>query len=299
MTDYIRRQADRRFEEAHRRALIASILDTVRRQSNEMLSFAEVRARLNVRGQRYIGHQTVLLDHIVGSEGRYDDFDRRFLPRSRALKARWSGISRAMLASTELPPIELYKISDIYFVRDGNHRVSAARDQGQEYIDAFVTELLVDVPLGPAISVQDLIIKEEYSDFLEWTGLHELRPTERIEFTEPGGYLDLVRHINAHRYYMANELGRPVERDEAVADWYDTVYMPVVQAIRAQDALEHFSGRTEADLYRWIIEHRWYMHENSGSDPGPEIAASDYIRRFGQGDFEIFLHDLFGRLGLT
>lgn len=109
MTDFIGRQADRRFEEAHRRALIRAIVDTVRRQPNEMLSFAEVRARLNVRGQRYIGHQTVLLDHIVGSEGRYDDFDRRFLPRSRSLKARWSGITRAMMASRELPPIELYR----------------------------------------------------------------------------------------------------------------------------------------------------------------------------------------------
>jgi hypothetical protein len=193
----------------------------------------------------------------------------------------------------------LYKISDIYFVRDGNHRVSAARDQGQAYIDAFVTELLVDVPLEPDISVRDLILKEEYSDFLEWTDLHKLRPAERIEFTEPGGYLDLVRHINAHRYYMGNDGNQPIERDVAVADWYDTVYMPVVQAIRAQQALEHFSGRTEADLYRWIIEHRWYMRENSGSDPGPDIAASDYIRRFGQGDFEIFLHDLLGRLGIT
>ena len=107
-----------------------------------------------------------------------------------------------MIESVELPPVELFKIGDIYFVRDGNHRVSVARQQGQNYIDAYVTELQVDVPLNPNLSVLDLLPKEEYSDFLIWTNLHELRPDERIEFSELGGYLELVRHINAHRYYL-------------------------------------------------------------------------------------------------
>ena len=66
---------------------------------------------------------------------------------------------------SSLPPVELYKIGDIYFVRDGNHRVSVARQQGQVYIDAYVTELQVDVPLNPNLSVHDLLLKEEYSDF--------------------------------------------------------------------------------------------------------------------------------------
>jgi hypothetical protein len=296
MTHTLHERADRRFDDAHRQALIAAILDTIRRQPNEMLSFEEVRMRLNVRGQRYLGPQVVNVAHVVGSEGRYGDFDRRFLPRSRALKDRWSNITRAMMKDTVLPPVELYKIGDIYFVRDGNHRVSAARNQGQEFIDAIVTELLVDVPLDPSISVRDLILKEEYSDFLEWTGLHDLRPDERIEFSEPGGYLDLVRHINGHRYYMSIDLGRPIERDEAVGDWYDTVYQPVIRAIRTNHLLEHFPGRTEADLYRWIMDHRWYMREQMGSDPGPETAAQDYARRFGQGELEQFFHDLLVRV---
>jgi hypothetical protein len=129
--------------------------------------------------------------------------------------------------------------------------------------------------------VRDLLLKEEYSDFLEWTNLHQLRPDERIEFTELGGYLDLVRHINAHRYYMSKERGYEVSRDEAVANWYDTVYMPIVRVIREQDVLRYFPGRTEADLYRWIIEHRWYMREQAGTDPGPEGATNDYVALFG------------------
>jgi hypothetical protein len=276
------RAAQAHFEEARRRAWLGALLDTFTRRPNAMLSFDEVRARLNVRGQRYLGHQAVPLDHIIGSEGRYSDFDRRFMPRSNKLKQRWSNIDKARTQSVELPPVDLYKIGDIYFVRDGNHRVSVARQQGQSYIDAIVTELVVEVPLTPDLSVRDLLLKEEYSDFLEWTNLHQLRPDERIEFTELGGYLDLVRHINAHRYYMSKEHAYEVSRDEAVADWYDSVYMPIVRVIRAQDVLKYFPGRTEADLYCWIMEHRWYMREQAGADPGPEGAANDYVALFGR-----------------
>jgi hypothetical protein len=270
------------FQEARRKAVITELLDFLRRQRSAMFSLEDVRTRLNVRGQRWLGHQTVPLDHIIGSEGRYGDFDRRFLPRSNALRGRWSSIDTAMQHHVHLPPIELYKIGDVYFVRDGNHRVSVARLQGQVDIDAYVTELIVDVPIGPDLSTRELLLKEEYSDFLEWTNLHELRPDERIEFSELGGYLDLVRHINAHRYYLGQELKRDISREEAVTHWYDDVYMPIVQVIREQGVLKHFPQRTEADLYRWIIEHRWYMRERTGADPGPAAAANDYVDLFGQ-----------------
>jgi hypothetical protein len=252
------RVAQANFQEARRKALVAALHDLLRGQPVEMLSLADVRARLNVRGQRYLGQYAVPIDHIVGSEGRYGDFDRRFLPRSNKLEQRWSSVDQARIRSIELPPVDLYKIGDIYFVRDGNHRVSVGRQQGVAYIDANIVELVVDIPLGPDLSVRDLLLKEEYSDFLEWTDLHALRPDERIEFSELGGYLDLVRHINAHRYYLGQQLQRDIDREEAVADWYDGVYMPIVQVIREQNLLAQFSGRTEADLYRWIMEHRWY-----------------------------------------
>jgi hypothetical protein len=276
------RSAQQHFHEARRKALLTGILDTLLRNSSNMLSLDDVRARINVRGQRSLGHQVVALDHIIGSEGRYSDFDRRFLPRSDTLKQRWSSIDSAMLDAVELPPVELYKLGEIYFVRDGNHRVSVARQQGQTYIDAYVTELQVDVPLQPSLSVHDLLLKEEYSDFLEWTNLHALRPDERIEFSELGGYLELVRHINAHRYYLGKEQQRDIARDEAVTSWYDTVYLPIVLVIREQLVLKHFPGRTEADLYRWIMEHRWYMRERNGADPGPQSATDDYVALYGQ-----------------
>ncbi|MFN8568991.1 MAG: DUF4032 domain-containing protein [Kouleothrix sp.] len=274
------RTSQMHFQEARRKALLAELIDAIRRRPNTMFSFEDVRTRLNIRGQRSLGLQTVPMAHIIGSEGRYSDFDRRFLPRSNELKDRWTSIDRAMSDAVLLPPVELYKIGDAYFVRDGNHRVSVARQVGQVDIDAFVTELFVDVPLTPDLSMHDLLLKEEYSDFLEWTNLHDLRPDERIEFSELGGYLDLVQHINTHRYYLGQAQQREISRDEAVAHWYDEVYMPIVRVIREQHVLQSFPARTEADLYRWIVDHRWYMGERDGADPGPAIAASDYAENF-------------------
>lgn len=271
------------FFRARRQAFLAWLMAAFNRTSNELLPLEEVRSRVNIRGQHHLGHQAVRLDQIVGSEGRYADFDRRFLPRHDSTRSRWISIDRAHYQDVGLPAVELYKIGDIYFVKDGNHRVSVARQQGQLEIDAYVTELEVDVPLSPTMSVRDLVIKEEYSDFLAWTELNRLRPEQRIEFSETGGYLDLIRHINAHRYYMGLEQQREISRDAAVIGWYDNVYLPVIQAIRDQGVLRHFPGRTEADLYRWIMEHRWYLRErNGGADPGPLIAASDYVALFGK-----------------
>jgi hypothetical protein len=283
-SSWVTSQARLAFDQARRRAVIETILDLLRGRSHEMLSFDEVRLRLNVRAQHTLGLQTIPLDRIIGSEGRQAAFDRRFLPLSAALKSRWVRVDEAMQRDVPLPPIDVYKIGELYFVRDGNHRVSVARQRGQIDIDAYVTELIIDVPLDAALSARELLLKEEYSDFLEWTRLNQLRPAQRIEFSEPGGYLELIRHINAHRYYMGLDQQREISRDEAVADWYDTVYVPAIEAIRREHALAHFPGRTEADLYRWIMEHRWYLSEQHGSDPGPAVAAGSFVTRYGHRD---------------
>jgi hypothetical protein len=284
------------FIRARRQALVAGLFDLLNRRSTDLLSFEEVRTRLNIRGQRDIGTQIVPVDRIIGSEGRYSDFDRRFLPRKDSVKNRWRSIDKAHYQEVILPPVELYKIDDVYFVKDGNHRVSVARQQGQIDLDAYVTELIVDVPLSADMSAYDLMLKEEYSDFLEWTDLHQLRPDERIEFTELGGYLDLVRHINAHRYYMGIERKGEVDRDEAVGHWYDTVYMPIIKVIREQNVLEHFPGRTEADLYRWIMDHRWYLRESTGEDPGPYTATMDYTSTYGRKGLAEIVGDVFDQV---
>ena len=279
---WIRSQAHDDYTRARRRALWEAAVDVLTRRPGELLPLEEIRSRLNVRGSHYLGLQQVPLAQVVGSEGRYADFDRRFLPRSEATAARWMGINQASQRQVMLPPVELYKIGDVYFVKDGNHRISVARERGQPDIDAYVTEYDVDVPLDPSFSMRDMILKEEYSDFLDWTGLARLRPEQRIELSALGGYLELIEHINAHRYYLAQERKAEVSGDEAVGHWYDSVYTPLVQMIREHKILERFPGRTEADLALWIMQHRRSLSDVFGFDPGAELATLDYASQFGK-----------------
>jgi len=113
--------SQRQFQIACRTAYLAALLDIVRRRPSAMPSLADVRTCLIIRGQRSLGLRVVPVQQIVGSEGRYRDFDRRFLPRAAYLQHRWSNVAQAMAQGIDLPPVDLYKIGDIYFVRDGNY----------------------------------------------------------------------------------------------------------------------------------------------------------------------------------
>lgn len=281
-TRWYEHQAREDFARARRKAFFQSIGDLLARRPRDLVPFEEVRARLNIRGSAYRGLQQVPLSKIVGSEGRYSDFDRQFLPRQTQTQQRWQSVDIAHYASIPLPPVDLYKIGEVYFVKDGNHRVSVARERGQNEIDAYVTEYLVDVPLDERLSVRDLLIKEEYSDFLDWTNLATLRPEQRIELSALGGYLEFIEYINAHRYQLSEEHKREVFNDEAVTNWYDTVYLPLVQLIRQHNILAQFPGRSEADLALWIMQHQRSLANISGFDPGPEIAALDYASQYGK-----------------
>jgi hypothetical protein len=279
--EWISQQVDQDFQRARLWALLRGAVSALRQEPRTLLPFEEVRSRLNVRGQHDRGIQTVPLAQIVGSEGRYADFDRLFMPRHEATKERWKNIGRAHYNDVILPPVELYKLGGVYFVRDGNHRVSVARQQGQTDIDAYVIELVSDVPLRADMTANDLATLEERSDFLEWTNLAALRPGQDIEVSQPGGYLDMIRHINGHRYFKSLELGYELTSEEAVLSWYDTIYQPLIEAIERTGVLAAFPERTPADLYLWIMDHRHYLTQQAGVDPGAEQATLDYTRQFG------------------
>ncbi len=281
----MRFQANEAFNRAHRRALWQGVLGLFRGKQAihaSLLSFDAVRDKLKIRGQHYAGLQTIPLDKIVGSVGRYQDFDRAFLPAQEHIRERW----RAVYLATQgggLPPIELYKIGDAYFVRDGHHRVSVLKELGAPDIEAYVTEFETPVPL-PADTVEaDLDLKGEYAAFLFETGLDRLRPEQQIEFTAPGQYRKLEEHIAVHRYFVGQREGREVPYAEAVARWYDEVYCPLVEIIREAEILAQFPGRTEADLYLWLIEHQHYLSEETGYEVPLEEAAADFSAEFSSG----------------
>ena len=129
--------------------------------------------------------------------------------------------------------MKLYKVGEAYFVLDGNHRVSVAREQGAEYLDAEVLE--VTRAGEPDMDADDLEIKGEYADFLERTRLDELLPGRQIEFTSAGGYARLLEHIAVHRYFLGLEPA-PDAEDEAVLAWYYDLYRPLVRIIREQQS---------------------------------------------------------------
>lgn len=266
-------EAARDFARARRRADLRGVLSLLGRREAELLSYDDVRRRLRAveSPARYL--QDVPLSSIVGSVGRTADFTREFLPRIDAGRERWVGVKLAMTGLQGTPPVELYRIGDAYFVRDGNHRVSVARQLGSKTIQAYVTPVHARVPLAPDASPDDLIIAGEHSAFLERTNLDQLRPGVDLRVSIPGSYERLREHIRVHRYFMGLDQGRRIGRPEAVAHWYDAVYLPVVESIRASGLLRGFQGRTETDLYLWLSEHRGRLEEELGFALPPESIA--------------------------
>lgn len=243
-------------------AQMADLFGLISGGHTDLLSYDEVAKRLKARQQISMGTQMVRLDRIVGSVGRYRDFTRTFLPRSGVNADRWARIDAMMNSLESLPPIELYKIGEVYFVRDGNHRVSVARANDLSHIEAYVTEVQTDIPLTLDDFERDQwIIKIERAEFFKNTNLDVLRPNHNVEFTEPGRYPILQQHIEVHRYLKGKELERqgisePFTAQQAVESWYDTIYLPVIEAIRKYELMSGFPGRTEADLYLWIAFQR-------------------------------------------
>ena len=231
-----------------------------------------------IQGNRRV-LKDVPLDSIVGSVGRYDDFTRDFLPLRDNDKERWAKVEQLAKGETGLPPVELFQIGDVYFVNDGNHRVSVARQNGHSHIEAYVTPVHTRVPLSPEIQPDDLILKSELADFLECTRLDSLRPEADITVTSPGAFADLLKHIEVHHYFMGLDQKRDVPFAEAVTHWYDTIFLPVVEIIRNGQILSEFPGRTQADLYLWILRHRAELEKELDWEIRTEAAAADLAER--------------------
>ncbi|MBC8449701.1 MAG: universal stress protein [Chloroflexi bacterium] len=267
------------FHQARRRVALEEIMARLTGRSADLLSYEEVRQKLRAREGARQELADIPLDAIVGSVGRYRDFTRSFLPRLRGGE-RWARVKIAVTGLTGLPPIRVYRIGDAYFVQDGHHRVSVAREIGATHIQAYVTEVHSKVPLSPEVQPDELILKAEYAEFLERAGLDELRPQADLSVTVPGQYQVLEEHIEVHRYFMGLEQQQEIPYEEAVAHWYDQVYLPVVQAIQERGVLRDFPVRTEADLYLWLAEHRAALQEELGWEIRPEAAADDLAARF-------------------
>lgn len=246
------------FRRARHQAQLEQILGFLKGASSSLFSYEEVAAKLKAAKTRQRELREIPIDAIVGSVNRYQDFTRNFLPKHESDQERWAAIDMLATGSEGgLPPIEVYQIGEVYFVYDGNHRVSVARQLGATLIEAYVTQIETKVPITPDIQPDELILRAEYTEFLAATRLDQLRSLrEDFQVTAPGKYQRLAEQIAIHQYFMELEQQREISYQEAVIHWYDDIYLPLVQIIEEQGILRDFPQRTATDLYLWVSDHR-------------------------------------------
>jgi hypothetical protein len=278
MPDELTSRARADFSRARFKAFLNRAFAAISGKPTTLLDYDEIKQSLHIGGPIYRGVHTVRVDQIVGSLNRYHEFDRAFLPADDQLAERWQNIDSAFYKDISLPPVVLYKVGQVYFVVDGHHRVSVARQQGQEFIEAEVRECSTKVNITPDLKTEDLKILHKKVRFLERTRLDDLRPKAKIRLTIPDGFDRMLEHIAVHRYFMGLDLKRDISEEEAITHWYDTVYFPIVKMIRQSKILKDFPDKTEGDLYLWVLDHQRYLADEEGQSlQPPEDAAREFI----------------------
>jgi nucleotide-binding universal stress UspA family protein len=282
MTDEYRRfSAVYDFREARQKAAISQILALLTGKRRDLLSYDTVLQQLGPLGSAERGLREIPLEAIAGSVGRTNDFTRDFLPRHDTDEDRWARVKTAATDPQRagLPPIQVYQIGDAYFVVDGHHRVSVARQMGITHIHAYVTEVRTKAPLSAIASPEEVIARSEYVGFLEETQLDQARPGADLSVTTPGEINRLLQQIRAYQAEMEQRAQASVTLPAAAADWYETRYLPVVQLVREQGLGRYFPGRSEADLYLLVSAHRDALERQSGWEIAPEVGAQNLAAR--------------------
>lgn len=191
------------------------------------------------------GKKSVPVDRIVGSVGRYQDFDEQFHFKEHVPKERLEKIKHLMRTGKTLPPVKLYQIKDDFYVVDGNHRIAAAKEMGHDEILAEIVEFIPS-----KLSLENVRYREKLA-FQEESGL-----TVPIELTEIGQYSTLLTQIGAHQQFIIQN-SQSVDFMAAAKDWHQTIYLPLISVIQKSDLLSAFPKRTMADLYIYITHHQW------------------------------------------
>ncbi len=252
----------------NRRSLSKQKFDFARRQARReqmtawltgrdvnLLPFDEIRQNLRQQSPLYRSIQDVSMERIVGSVGRFKDLTRHFLPRHDQMQERWIDVD-LLAEKGGWPPVELYQVGEVYFVKDGNHRISVAQQMEMTHIEAHVWEYPEEIQINAEDQIDDVLIRFHERILMETTGLDDRFPEHGICFTTPGRHIELLAQIEDLRCKLQWLDGRSLPYDEAVDAWYEIVYLPTIQIIRESTLLDDFPGRTEADLFVWISQHR-------------------------------------------
>lgn len=269
------------FSRAKTRARFQSLLNTLTWKNTDLLSFYEVTSIIKPKSETYRGMQTIPVSRIIGSEGRYHDFSSAFFPKREMLRNRWESVDRAVLSDIVLPPISVFSLGGYYFVRDGNHRVSVAKAQGVEFIDAEVVELDSQIPLEEGMTMKTLrrrVVAYERNAFIQQYKPSYL-PMGEIVFTSPGAYPEMVNHILVHKYFINQTQKEEIPFEQAAVSWYKNVYAPIVKVIREEHLLFQFPGSTEGDMYLWIVRTWDDMKRQKKNQNIPIEEAAEEIKK--------------------
>lgn len=246
------------FRRARRQAAFGRVGRVLARQGGDVdviLPFDEVVEALGRVGERDRGLQVVALDSIVGTVDRKTGFDRRFRPTSSRVRTRWERVAAAMRRGEALPPVSLYRVGEVHFVRDGHHRVSAARALGRDDIDAYVTEVRTRVGADGALRLDDLPHKDHERLFRERVPLSPDRAA-RVRLSDPMDYGSLAEGVEAWGFRAMQERGLLLDRGEVAEQWFDHELAPVIDLLREADML---GAGTEADSYQRIACERYEL----------------------------------------
>jgi hypothetical protein len=288
--------AQRDFERQLLKSFFSNLFKRVKHQPASLLSLSDIRKRFRLEKEFYKGIQSVDISKIVGSEGRYSEFDQYFLPKSGKTRAKWIGIDAAVRSNVSLPPVQLYKVDDIYFVRDGNHRISVAKALGQEFIEAEVTEIETPVKISKNTDIKQILIKQEYTNFLEVTGLKEhLGKDDEIELTELGGYDIILEHIHLHQFFMERDLKNKIPYHAAALSWFREIYQPVIKLVYIYVMTAAFSNRKPGDIYIWMMTNKKFILKEFGSDPDIRTLVRGFTRKYSKAKKED-IEDLIRRI---
>jgi len=263
-TGFPRADVENDFMRVRRRQALARLVQRLRRgpdDVNVILPLDEVLAALGRRGERRLGLQTIRLDSIVGTVDSTRDFDRKFRPTNGRVRERWERLALAQRRGEAIPPIDVYKVGDLYFVEDGHHRVSIALASGAKTIEAYVTEVRTQLPAGGIRGHRDLLFKSYERIFRERVPLGG-PAMAKITVTDPWSYAELGEAVEAWGFRWMQDQGRFADRAEVARHWYTEEYQPVVRMMQSAGLV---GSRTEAEAYlrvaseryRLILAHEW------------------------------------------
>jgi len=246
------------FDEARLQALYDSIRALLARRSNTVIPFEVIRQRLGASRESYQGLKSIPVDRIVGSENRHLDFSLGFRPKKNLSRQRWIKIDQAFKEMRNLPAIVVYEIGGLYFVRDGNHRVSVAKDQGIAFLDAEVSSIASHLALSPDMSTSQMlkaITDHERDRFFAATGLPKDLQYASLRFGREARYDILAAEVERHLRYLADEEGLQTSYPEAAQSWLKEVFLPFVELATQMEAVAPRKKILPADLYVWWVKY--------------------------------------------